>query len=320
VRRTGQRKGQSPSSAWTRTRAPPDPVGLRVPRRGGARVRRGCHGRAAEMRARDSGWVGWWECQTCKQRFTGEMQWGLADAWWARARGRAEDDDERLAAATVLANSLAEQGKHPEAELHERQVLEAEERVLGREHPSTLMTKGNLARSLSGQGKHPEAEALLRQVLEAEERVLGREHPSTLRTKCNLANSLSGQGKHPEAELLERQVLEVQERVLGREHPSTLRTKGNLARSLSGQGKDPERRPWRRRRWLCRSACWAASTPIRSGPRAIWRAPCWGKASTPRLEGTEAEARIKPTQSHDTYWRRFGRVPCFHLGQKETGK
>jgi len=278
VRRTGQRKGQSPSSAWTRTRAPPDPVGLRVPRQGGARARRGCRGRAAEMRARDSGWVGWWECQTCKQRFTGEMQWGLADAWWARARGRAEDDDERLAAATVLANSLAEQGKHPEAELHEPQVLEAEERVLGREHPSTLMTKGNLARSLSGQGKHPEAEALLRQVLEAEERVLGREHPSTLRTKCN------------------------------------------LARSLSGQGKDPERRPWRRRRWLCRSACWAASTPIRSGPRAIWRAPCWGKASTPRLEGTEAEARIKPTQSHDTYWRRFGRVPCFHLGQKETGK
>ena len=40
----------------------------------------GCRGRAAEVRARDRDYAGCWQCQTCKQGFTGEMRWGLADA------------------------------------------------------------------------------------------------------------------------------------------------------------------------------------------------------------------------------------------------
>jgi hypothetical protein len=38
-----------------------------------------------------------------------------------------------------------------------REVLEVKRRVLGPEHPSTLMTAGNLANSLQHQGKHAEA-------------------------------------------------------------------------------------------------------------------------------------------------------------------
>ena len=38
-----------------------------------------------------------------------------------------------------------------------KEALAVQERVLGREHPNTLRTKGNLASSLLGQGKHPEA-------------------------------------------------------------------------------------------------------------------------------------------------------------------
>ena len=59
----------------------------------------------------------------------------------------------------MLATSLSVQGKYPEAEALQRQVLEAQERVLGPDHPHTLTTKSHLATSLSRQGKHPEAEA-----------------------------------------------------------------------------------------------------------------------------------------------------------------
>jgi tetratricopeptide (TPR) repeat protein len=206
----------------------------------------GCRVRAAEAQAQHRGRAAWWECQTCKQHFTGEMRRGLAEAWWARVRGRAEDDSERISAASYLGSSLSEQGKHTEAEALQRQVLEVEELVLGPEHPDTLTAKDNLANSLSGQGKDTEAEVLQRQVLEARERVLGPEHPHTLTTKGNLANSLSGQGKHPEAEALLRQVLEARERVLGPEHPHTLTTKCNLASSLWDQGKYPEAEVLRR--------------------------------------------------------------------------
>ena len=50
----------------------------------------------------------WWTCQTCKQRFTGEMRDGLANAWWSQVCDRAEDDGERLDAAVNLAASLSE--------------------------------------------------------------------------------------------------------------------------------------------------------------------------------------------------------------------
>ena len=43
-------------------------------------------------------------------------------------------------------------------------MLQARERVMGPEHPDTILTNANLATSLHQQAKHPEAEVLLRQV------------------------------------------------------------------------------------------------------------------------------------------------------------
>ncbi|MBO4271236.1 tetratricopeptide repeat protein [Microbispora triticiradicis] len=47
-----------------------------------------------------------------------------------------------------------------EAEAENRVVLEAQRRVLGEEHPDTLITRGNLAIVLHGLGRPGEAEAL----------------------------------------------------------------------------------------------------------------------------------------------------------------
>ena len=108
------------------------------------------------------------------------MQHGLAEEWWLRVRDQPAESKDRLAAASVLANSLGDQGKHAEAEQMERELIDVRRRVLGPEHPKTLNTMNNLACSLSGQGKHAEAEQMFRELLDVERRVLGPEHPDTL--------------------------------------------------------------------------------------------------------------------------------------------
>jgi tetratricopeptide (TPR) repeat protein len=72
--------------------------------------------------------------------------------------------------------------------------------VLGKEHPSTLMSMNSLAMVLKDQGKYEQAEEMLRQALRLRETVLGKEHPSTLMSMNNLAGVLMDQGKYERAE------------------------------------------------------------------------------------------------------------------------
>ncbi|KAH7116615.1 P-loop containing nucleoside triphosphate hydrolase protein [Dactylonectria estremocensis] len=120
-------------------------------------------------------------------------------------------------------------GMYEEAEQMNRRALDAREKVLGREHPSTLTSVNNLASVLQDQGKYEEAEQMNRRALDAKEKVLGREHPSTLASVSNLASVLQYQGKYEEAEQMNRQALDAWEKVLGREHPNTLTSVYNLA-------------------------------------------------------------------------------------------
>ncbi|KAI1506280.1 hypothetical protein F5X99DRAFT_129304 [Biscogniauxia marginata] len=121
-----------------------------------------------------------------------------------------------------IAQSYYILGKYNKAEQMHRQTLELRERVLGKEHPNTLISINNLAKVLRSQGKYEEAEQMHRQTLELRERVLGREHPNTLTSMNNLVEVLRSQGKYEKAEQMHRQTLELRERVLGREHPNTL--------------------------------------------------------------------------------------------------
>ena len=59
-------------------------------------------------------------------------------------------------------------------------------RVLGEEHPDTLMGARNLAVSLWYQGKLAEAEEMLLAAFAAQRRVLGSAHPDTLATARDL--------------------------------------------------------------------------------------------------------------------------------------
>merc|ERR1711969_75841 len=48
----------------------------------------------------------WLECGTCEQRYFGATKLGLARARWELARGRPEEDTERLGAMSCLAQAL----------------------------------------------------------------------------------------------------------------------------------------------------------------------------------------------------------------------
>ena len=165
----------------------------------------------------------------------------LLDALRAR-EAAAQSPGLKIAAKARLGNALRKRGYFPESKILLTDVLEARERTLGAEHPSTLYSVNSLANCLRAMGQLKDAEALLRRALEAHERTLGAEHPDMLISVNNLANCLQDVGQLKDAEALHRRALEARERTLGAEHPNTLGSVYNLANCLQdmGQLKDAE--------------------------------------------------------------------------------
>ena len=129
------------------------------------------------------------------------------------------------------------QGRFEASVLQLKDAVQIEDSILGKTHPSTLTTMGNLAGVLYKQGKYAEAETISRQTLELSEVVLGKTHPETLASMNTLAAVLNNQGKYTEAETINRQTLKLKDEVLGKTHPLTLVTMHNLAVVLYKQGK-----------------------------------------------------------------------------------
>jgi hypothetical protein len=73
------------------------------------------------------------------------------------------------------------------------QVLQTRKRVLGDDHPYTLIGIANLAVRYRMQGKWKEAESLEVQVIQTRKRVLSDEHLDTLASMHNLAATYRSQ-------------------------------------------------------------------------------------------------------------------------------
>jgi hypothetical protein len=69
----------------------------------------------------------------------------------------------------------------------EEQTLAGYRRVLGEDHPDTLMSMNNLAEIRRALGDFQGARELHEQTLAGYRRVLGDDHPDTLRSMNNLA-------------------------------------------------------------------------------------------------------------------------------------
>jgi tetratricopeptide (TPR) repeat protein len=84
----------------------------------------------------------------------------------------------------------ARQGRYGEAEPLYQRALAARERVLGAEHPDTLVSVNNLAGLYERQGRYGEAEPLYQRALEGFRRKLGDAHPHTKIVAANHARCL----------------------------------------------------------------------------------------------------------------------------------
>ncbi|KAF3074352.1 hypothetical protein CFAM422_003689 [Trichoderma lentiforme] len=148
--------------------------------------------------------------------------------------------DEEKARASLLhhiAFYFGGEGKWNQAEKFNIETTEIRRRLLGADHPDTLISMNNLASTFSEQGRWKEAEDLNLQVIEAYKIKLGADHPDTLISMNNLAFTFSEQGRWKEAEDLNLQVTEAYKIKLGADHPHTLTSMNNLALTYMKQGR-----------------------------------------------------------------------------------
>ncbi|KAJ6532141.1 hypothetical protein DFH09DRAFT_1284726 [Mycena vulgaris] len=124
-----------------------------------------------------------------------------------------------------------------DAEQLDLALLEHQKSIMGKDHPDTLRTTGNLASTYHKLGKLQEAVELRLVLLEKQRKILGEDHPDTLWTMGSLASTYHNLGKLKEAEELEDVVLDKQRKILGEDHPDTLKTMGNLAFTYHNLGR-----------------------------------------------------------------------------------
>jgi adenylate kinase family enzyme len=106
-------------------------------------------------------------------------------------------------------------------------------RVLGADHPDTLVTQHNLATAYREAGNLDRAIPLLEMTLGARERSLGIDHPQTLNSRHGLAGLYEEAGELDRASELYESALRGAERVMGPDHPDTRRCRGSYRAALA---------------------------------------------------------------------------------------
>lgn len=135
-----------------------------------------------------------------------------------------------------LATILARCGQHDRAEPYFIAALEASERELGEDDPSTLTARVNFAAFLRARGRGGEAGQILEDVIERQLRVLGPEHPDTLASAYNLGEILLDRGEAARAVPLLRDAAAAAEKVHGERHEHTLHLRAAHGRALEATG------------------------------------------------------------------------------------
>jgi hypothetical protein len=108
--------------------------------------------------------------------------------------------------------------------------MEIRKRVLGADHPSTLISIANLASVYRNQGRRDTAEETEMQVMETKKNKLGADHPSTLTSMNNLALTWKEQGRDKEALRLMEECVTLRARMIGNSHPDSLFSRKILLR------------------------------------------------------------------------------------------
>lgn len=136
-------------------------------------------------------------------------------------------------------NTTAREKPNEELTQAEKKV-EERLRLLGQEHPDTLMSMTELASLYSSAGRFEEAAHLGSQVMNMKEKVLGVENPETLRSMALMAAMLQVQGQLKEAEQMYRRALLGYKKTFGHDSVKTLSVFINLGHAYEEQGRFSE--------------------------------------------------------------------------------
>lgn len=128
----------------------------------------------------------------------------------------------------------------PAVEAALRGTLAIQQRTVGEENQSTLITLGTLALAVQIQQKLPEAEALFRRELAIRRRVDGEASPATARAAGNVGSSLEQQGRFADAEPFYRSALAFYVAAGGPNSAEAATGHDLLANNLGRQGKNEE--------------------------------------------------------------------------------
>jgi serine/threonine protein kinase len=137
----------------------------------------------------------------------------------------------------VLANALNNLGESKKAiELHTK-VRAAREKLLGPDHPDTLLSMNNLAVAYQDAGQLDLALPLFEETLRLRTARRGPEHPETLLSRYNLARAYRRAGKHDVAQRRFEETLKLLKARLGPDHRTTLECMVALAQGYQFDGK-----------------------------------------------------------------------------------
>mgnify|MGYP000936789235 CR=1 FL=1 len=146
-------------------------------------------------------------------------------------------ENDKLTGADTVARAYLSAGLLDQAiTLFEKNLADSE-RVLGPDHPGTLVSRNNLALAYQDAGRLEKAIDLFKQTLADSERILGSDHPHTLTSRGNLASAYQDADELEQAIPLSEQALADFERILGPDHPHTLASRNNLALAYQDAGR-----------------------------------------------------------------------------------
>lgn len=143
---------------------------------------------------------------------------------------------------TTMGSVYLNLGLYEEAEKLLREARDTRTRLLGGDHPDTLVTANWLAIAVFEQGRFDEAALIDEDTLARRRRGLGDRHPDTLKSIHNVAVRYRFSGRLGEAQPLFEEVLVAQREVLGDEHSETILTMTNLGGLYREMGRYQEAR------------------------------------------------------------------------------
>ncbi|KAK6356076.1 hypothetical protein TWF718_000450 [Orbilia javanica] len=136
------------------------------------------------------------------------------------------------------------QGKYDDAMQWYERALAGKEKVLGKDHSSTLDIVNSIAVVFSKQAKYDKAMQWHERALTGKEKVLGKGHLLTLNIVNNIAVVFNNQSKYNEAMQWYERALAGYKKILGENDPSILLIVHNIAAVFKEQGKYDEAMQW----------------------------------------------------------------------------